>query len=273
LALDPYPLSRLGDDAYLAPYIDAIKARGERARVMEQRLTGGATSLADFASGHEYFGLHRQGDGWVFREWAPNATSICMVGTFSGWRECAEYELRRIDGQGTWEIRVPGSAVHHGDLYRLRVRWSGGEGDRIPAYARRVVQDTSTNIFNAQAWEPEHPYVWKHPTPPRPVPVPLIYEAHVGMAQEHAGVGTYSAFTEKVLPRIVKAGYNVVQLMALMEHPYYGSFGYHVSSFFAASSRFGTPEELKALVDAVHGAGLTLIMDLIHSHAGGNVVE
>jgi len=265
--------SKLADDPYLAPYRDALRARAERAMLMARRLTGGKMSLADFASGHEYFGLHRRPEGWVFREWAPNAVAITMIGTFTDWRESSEFQLQRINDHGTWELRLPADALHHGDLYKLRIRWPGGEGERIPAWARRVVQDEDTKIFNAQVWAPPEPYIWRHPDPPRPYPVPLIYEAHVGMAQERTGIGTYEEFRRNILPRIVDAGYNTIQMMALSEHPYYGSFGYHVSSFFAASSRFGTPEELKALIDEAHGAGLFFIMDLIHSHAVSNEVE
>ena len=101
----------------------------------------------------------------------------------------------------------------------------------------------------------------------------LIYEAHIGMAQEEAKVGTFAEFTANVLPRIRDAGYRAIQIMALAEHPYYASFGYQVSSYFACSSRFGTPEELKALVDEAHGMGLMVFMDLVHSHAARNEVE
>ena len=155
----------------------------------------------------------------------------------------------------------------------FRMHWPGGEGDRIPAYARRVVQDPNTLIFNAQVWAPPNPYVWKMPNFKRPNEPPLIYEAHVGMAQEEPKIGSFTEFTTKVLPRIIKAGYNTLQLMAIQEHPYYGSFGYQVSSFFAPSSRFGTPNEFKELVDTAHAAGLTVLMDLIHSHSAPNVVE
>jgi 1,4-alpha-glucan branching enzyme len=239
---------------------------------MERRLTQGKTSLADFASGHEYFGLHRRGRGWVFREWAPNARTISLVGTFSDWQERDRFALKLLDERGTWELRLPAGALRHGDLYKLRMRWDGGEGDRIPAYARRVVQDERTKIFSAQVWDPE-PHVWKNARFKRRHEFPLIYETHVGMAQEREGIGTYNEFREKILPRIADAGYNTIQLMAVMEHPYYGSFGYHVSSFFAASSRFGTPEELKALIDEAHGMGLGVIMDMVHSHAVKNEVE
>lgn len=245
----------------------------EYAREVEHRLTGGRESLADFASGHEHFGLHRQPDGWVFREWAPHATAIRFVGDCSAWKEDAHrFGLRREDGHGIWTLHLPPDALRHGELYRLKIHWPGGAGDRIPSYARRVVQDRTTEIFNAQVWSPESPYRWRNKSPAVP-DLPLIYEAHVGMAQEKAGVGTYEEFRRFILPRIVDSGYNTIQFMALMEHPYYGSFGYHVTNFFAASSRFGTPEELKALVDEAHGAGLRVIMDMVHSHAASNEVE
>ncbi len=247
--------------------------RREKALWTERRLTGGKASIADFASGHEYFGLHRSGTRWVFREWAPNATAIHMVGDFTQWRETDEWALRRITDAGVWEIDMPGDALGHGDLYKLRVHWNGGSGERIPSYARRVVQDDTTKIFNAQVWETA-PHIWQHPKVARKdFAAPLIYESHVGMAQERYGVGSYDEFRRTILPRIAEAGYNTVQLMAIMEHPYYGSFGYQVSSFFAASSRYGTPEELKALIDDAHGLGLMVIMDLVHSHAVRNENE
>ena len=265
---------KLADDPYLAPYLPVLDRRAEHARRVAARLTGGTQSLADFASGHEYFGLHRTPEGWVFREWAPNATHIVLTGSFNNWQEPQSYALQRRPGNdGVWELHLPAGNLHHGDLYRLRMHWQGGCGDRIPAWARRVVQDPATLIFNAQVWAPDQPYTWQHAPVGRRGQWATIYEAHVGMAQEEGGVGTYAAFRQHILPRVVAAGYNTLQLMAIMEHPYYGSFGYHVSSFFAASSRFGTPAELKALIDAAHGAGLAVIMDIVHSHAVRNEVE
>ncbi|MBN2302674.1 MAG: alpha amylase C-terminal domain-containing protein, partial [Lentisphaerae bacterium] len=194
-----------------------------------------------------------------------------IIGIFSDWREIDRFKLVKINRHGIWEGMLPPTALRHGDLYRLVVHWQGGKGDRIPAYARRVVQDEKTKIFNAQVWAPPEPYQWKHTfvvSDP-----PLIYEAHVGMAQEKEGIGTYEEFRKYMLPRIKEAGYNMIQLMALTEHPYYASFGYHVSSYFAASSRFGTPFELKKLIDDAHGMGMAVIMDLVHSHAAKNEVE
>ena len=272
---DPLLSRTLNRDPHLGSFAHILSRRNSNIRETERRLTAGQTGLENFSAGHEFFGLHYRKGGWVFREWAPNADRIYLIGNFCGWKEDERYALRRIDAsEGVWEIRLPEKTLQHQDLYRLRVHWPGGSGDRIPAYARRVVQDRHTQIFNAQLWRPENPYEWKHPVPSAESLESLhIYEAHVGMAQEEPKIGTYLEFTKKVLPRIIRAGYDTVQLMAIQEHPYYGSFGYQVSNFFAACSRFGTPDELKALVDAAHEAGLRVIMDLIHSHAVSNEVE
>lgn len=262
------------NDAYLAPYEDAIRGRHEHALWKMNQLTqNGKLTLSDFANGHNYYGLHQTADGWVFREWAPNATEIYLVGDFNGWNEQEAYQCHRIEGTGNWELTLPHDAMQHGQYYKMRVHWEGGEGERIPAWAQRVVQDEASKIFSAQVWAPATSYIWKKNTfKPQTSPL-LIYECHIGMAQDEEKVGTYNEFREKVLPRIIKDGYNAIQIMAIQEHPYYGSFGYHVSSFFAASSRFGTPEELKALIDEAHKNGIAVIMDIVHSHAVKNEVE
>ena len=261
--------AHLLDDPYLDPYREIIQRRAAKASQRAAALAEGPGSLAEFACAHEYYGLHKKETCWVFREWAPNATAIWLVGDFSNWMKDDRFQLRKIAERGVWEIELPLDALSHGQHYRLEVAWQGGCGERIPAYARRVVQSEETKLFAAQVWDVA-PYVWKTPGFTVPQRVPLIYEAHIGMAQERAGVGSYSEFRTDILPRIIKAGYNTIQLMAVMEHPYYGSFGYHVSSFFACSSRFGTPEELKALVDAAHASGIAVIMDIVHSHAVKN---
>ena len=266
-------LALISADPYLKPYTSVIHRRYNKIQSTEQRLTGGRMSLAEFASGHEYFGLHREGDEWVFREWAPNATSIFLIGDCNGWRKEPEYAIRRISESGNWELRLPAARLNHGQLYKLLIYWPGGHGERIPVYARRTVQDPHTKLFAAQVWTPGKIYKWREKNYRRPQGAPRIYEAHVGMSQSEEKIGTFSEFKEKVLPRVVDAGYNTLQLMAIQEHPYYGSFGYHVSSFFAASSRFGTPEELKELIDAAHMAGLSVIMDIVQSHAARNEQE
>ena len=255
-------------DPWLEPFRDVIEGRAAHAKRLARRLAG-RQRLSDWASAHEHYGLHRTDDGWVFREWAPNATAIWLVGDFSGWKTSKRFGLERIPGTGDWEGRFPEDAIRHGQYYRLEMCWDGGGGERIPAYARRVVQDPETGLLAAQVWMPPKPYVWKNAAP-KPPKTPLIYEAHVGMSGEEERIATYAEFRDRMLPRIKKAGYNTVQLMAVMEHPYYGSFGYHVSSFFAASSRFGTPEDLKSIIDTAHGMGLRVIMDLVHSHSVKN---
>lgn len=265
-------LSIIKNDPWLEPYADAINGRHEDAVRKEKELIAADGSLKAFANAYNYFGLHRTETGWVFREWAPNATGITLIGDFSGWKEYRKYALKPV-GNGVWEIKLKKDALHHGDLYKMIVSWEGGAGERIPAYANRVVQDEQSKIFSAQVWAPEKPYKWKvkrFSPDTRPL---LIYECHIGMAQERECVGSYTEFRENVLPRIAQDGYNAIQIMAIQEHPYYGSFGYHVSSFYAPSSRFGTPEELKALIDAAHEAGIAVIMDIVHSHAVKNEVE
>lgn len=259
------------NDPYLKPFEDVILHRLLKAERKEIDLTGGG-DLGDFANGYLYFGLHKEADSWVFREWAPNASRIYLTGTFSDWSDNSDYQLNSI-GKGVWEIRLPLEKLSHGDLYKLSVHWPGGCGDRIPAWANRVVQDEVTKIFSAQVWYPDQDFNWENESYKENNEAPLIYEAHVGMASEKEEVSTYRFFRDEVLPRIKKAEYNTIQLMAIQEHPYYGSFGYHVSSFFAPSSRFGTPEDLKSLIDTAHGMGLRVIMDLVHSHTVKNVNE
>jgi 1,4-alpha-glucan branching enzyme len=263
----------LQKDPYLKPYERHIAHRFQRIDATENQLTQGKMTLEDFASGHEYFGLHYKDNQWRLREWAPNASRIYLIGNMTGWQEKGDYALSRLAGGDIWEIRLPAEAISHLDLYRLRIHWPGGTGDRIPAYARRVVQDPTTLIFNAQVWHPASAYRWHCRNFSRPDKAPLIYETHIGMAQEKEGIGSFSEFTATVLPRIIESGYNAIQLMAIQEHPYYGSFGYQVSNFFAVSSRFGTPDDLKRLIDKAHAAGLAVFMDLIHSHAVSNETE
>ncbi len=266
-------LRLLLDDPWLSPYSDVIVKRHIVACKKENELLGhGALSLSDFATGHLYFGLHRTHEGWVFREWAPNATAIYLTGTFNGWRKNEGYRLSKADN-GVWEIYLPADAIHHLDLYKLLIEWEGGGDERIPAWCQRVVQDAHTTLFSAQVWHPSAPYRFTSQQF-KPVTSPLlIYECHIGMAQQDERIGTYEEFRTRVLPRIVQNGYNAIQIMGIQEHPYYGSFGYHVSSFFAASSRFGTPDELKRLIDDAHQAGIAVIMDIVHSHAVKNEAE
>lgn len=264
----------LESDPWLKPFESTILHRHARTMSLLESLTdSGRKPIGDLANGHHYYGLHQTAKDWVFREWAPNATAIYLIGDFNNWEESEKYRLKSVGTNGDWEIHVQKGVIKHGQHYKLKVYWTGGQGERIPAWCKRVVQDSQTHIFSAQVWQPSTPYKWRFLRhKPRRSPL-LIYECHIGMSQDAEKVGTYNEFRTNILPRIAAAGYNCIQLMAIAEHPYYGSFGYHVSSFFAPSSRFGTPEELKMLIDEAHGMGLSVVMDIVHSHAVKNEVE
>ena len=259
------------NDPWLNPYKAAVDARKKRIIAARDAIAAGAGSLYNAANNHLYYALHKEDGCWVFREWAPAAARLFLVGDFNGWKKSDKYALKSVGG-GNWEIKVPEDEIAPGSLYKWFVEWPGGFGERIPAYATRCVQDPETKVYSAQVWEPDKPYLWKHNKPVK-VANPLIYEAHIGMSSEEEGVASFDYFRREVLPRIVDLGYNTIQIMALQEHPYYGSFGYQVSNFFALSSRYGTPEEFKALVDEAHGHGIAVIMDIVHSHAVKNENE
>ena len=257
-------------DPWLEPYKDAIEAR--HAHILaDRRKLAGEGPLSAAVNNHIYYPLHREGGDWVLREWAPNATRIYLTGDCNNWKRTEAYAFKPVGG-GNWELRVPEMFLHHGELYKLWIEWPGGGGERLPAYVTRVVQDPETKLFSAQVWAPAVPYKWTGRKPGRR-PHPLIYECHIGMSGEQERVASFEDFRRDVLPRVQKLGYNVLQIMALQEHPYYGSFGYQVSNFFALSSRFGTPEEFKALVDDAHRRGIAVIMDIVHSHAVRNELE
>ena len=259
-------------DPWLNPYRGIIESRYLKCTAKERELAGDG-SLSDFAAGHHYYGLHRSGNKMVFREWAPGATEIYLIGPFSGWKESEEFKLRMTDEEGNWEICLGEDILKHGELYKLSVHWKGGKGERLPSYAVRVIQDDKTKIFSAEVWDPPVKYKWKNKTLPGSSLPPLIYEAHVGMSSEKETISTFREFTSDIIPYIAATGYNTIQLMAIQEHPFYGSFGYHVANFFAVSSRFGTPDDLRELIDTAHGYGLRVIMDLVHSHSVKNINE
>jgi len=264
-------------DPWLESFRERLKGRHDHFLWMLSNLPSG-NLLGSASLGHRYFGLNRGvSDGkagvW-YREWAPEALALSLVGDFNGWVRGANPLVR--DEWGVWSTFLPdeiyADRLVHQSRVKVNVATSIGASDRIPAYIRRAVQDPATQAFSGQYWQPDRQYSWKHDSPSIDGGL-RIYEAHVGMAQEEGKVGSFREFTEKTLPRIAEIGYNAIQLMAVMEHPYYGSFGYLVSNFFAVSSRFGTPEELKELIDAAHGLGLRVIMDIVHSHAVKNTEE
>ena len=252
-----------------------VIARTERYLNKKKELLGKGMKLSDFANGHHYYGFHKTKTGWIYREWAPAAREMHLVGDFNGWDRQA-HPMTKIDEGGTWELEIKGvRTLPH--LSRVKVAvtdQNGNTQDRIPLYATYVKQDKETNGFNALIWNPRKTFEWTDEKfrPARNVP-PIIYESHVGMATEEERVGTYLEFMRDMLPRIKANGYNTVQLMAIMEHPYYASFGYQVSNFFAASSWYGTPDELKALINEAHNLGISVLLDIVHSHAVKNTAE
>ena len=262
-----YPI--LERDAALRPFERDINLRMDNYRRMHALLANGRT-LSDFANAHEYYGFHHTMDGWVYREWAPGADALYLSGEFNNW-SADETPLTRLPG-GSWEVKLPEGTLHDG----MRVKTVVRNGDKltwhIPLYARRVIQDPESYEWICEVWDPIEPYAWTDEGFEAD-PHLFIYESHVGMATEEYRVGTYREFADNVLPRVRDLGYNTVQLMAIMEHPYYGSFGYQVSNFFAASSRFGYPEDLKYLVDKAHSMGIAVLLDVVHSHAVKNTVE
>jgi len=269
------------EDSWLQPFEPVLLARQQRLTDRLAVITKEYGSLSKFATAHQRLGLHYDAKrrGYVVREWAPGAEAVSLVGDFNYWNRAAD-PLTKDETTGVWEGFVAddesGRRPAAGSRYKLHVVAHGQGKDRLPAYLRRAVQDEESKDFSAQLWVPEKPFEWTDKTfrvANATKGQPLIYEAHVGMAQEEGRVGTYREFADLILPRIQAEGYNTIQLMAILEHPYYGSFGYHVANFFAPSSRFGTPEDLKYLVNEAHNRGLVVLLDLVHSHAVKNEAE
>ena len=258
-------------DPYLASHEEDINLRMDLYKRKRKDLLGKIKNIVDFANGHKYFGFHRTETGWVYREWAPAAEAMYLTGDFNGWKDMA-CPMERI-GNGVFEVHLKGEdALKVGQKVQAIVIHNGEMLRRIPLYATRVVQDPDTYLWCAEIEDTFAHFPWTdHGF--KPDKTPFIYECHIGMAQDKYDIGTYDEFRENILPRIKKLGYNTIQIMAIMEHPYYGSFGYQVSNFFAASSRYGKSSELKALVNAAHEMGIAVLLDVVHSHAVNNTNE
>ena len=255
----------------LTPYADHIEKRMSLYQSTKKSLLTECKTLHEFANAHQYFGFHRDEDGWYYREWAPEAKQLYLIGDFNGWNRTS-HPMTRLEG-GNWIIFLKGKkALWEGCRVKVVVESAAGTLDRIPLYARRVVQDPKTTSWCCEIVDPANKFKWSDEDFKGDDHL-LIYEAHIGMSQEEGKVSTYREFTDNVLPRIKKAGYNTIQLMAIMEHPYYGSFGYQVSNFYAASSWFGHPADLKRLVNKAHRMGIRVLLDLVHSHAVKNFNE
>ncbi len=264
-------------DSWLQPALADIIARQNRFTSKLAYIESISGNIEQFSKAYEFMGINfiPSENSWVYREWAPAANGLFLTGDFNNWNQYS-HPLQKVEN-GIWEIKLNAeyykTVFTHGSKIKVLVKSDIGDQLRIPAYIRRVVQDEDTKNFSGQLWfSPDFNWENDHFDIKKSGDL-FIYEAHIGMAQEKKGLGTYDEFTENILPRIKKAGYNAVQLMAIQEHPYYGSFGYHVSSFFAPSSRFGTPEDLKNLISTAHSMGIAVIMDLVHSHTVKNLNE
>ncbi|TRM68156.1 glycoside hydrolase family 13 protein [Schizophyllum amplum] len=273
------PKAVLEVDGYLEPNVPAIVHRHDLFRQWKDKIEQHEGGYEGFSTGYNKFGLILQANGdVVYREWAPNATEAYLIGDFNNWNRIS-HPMKK-DNYGVWEITVPAKddacAIPHDSKLKISLILPHGQRvERLPAWIKRVTQDLSVSpVYEARFWNPpaSEKYQFKNARPPKADNV-RIYEAHVGISTSEGRVGTYKEFTQNILPRIKDLGYNVIQLMAVMEHAYYASFGYQVTNFFAASSRYGTPEELKELVDTAHGMGLTVLLDIVHSHACKNVLD
>ena len=259
-------------DSLLKNYYEKdIELRVNDYKRKKKELLGRGETLCDFANGAEYFGFHRTSDGWVYREWAPAADEMYLTGDFNGWNKTSHPMEKKENG--VFEIQLDGKdALYNGCKVKAIVVNGDRVMERIPLYAKYVTQDPVTYMWCAEIYEEEKPFEWTD-SEFKGENIPLIYECHIGMAQEKYGIGTYTEFKDNILPRIKDLGYNTIQIMAIMEHPYYGSFGYQVSNFFAASSRYGKPAELKDLINTAHEMGIRVLLDVVHSHAVKNTNE
>ncbi|KAL4991230.1 1,4-alpha-glucan-branching enzyme [Aspergillus falconensis] len=264
-------------DPWLEPFREAIKRRFNYVESWIKTVDEAEGSLDKFSKGYEKFGFNvSENNDITYREWAPNAVEAALVGDFNNWDTRANPMAR--DNFGVWEVVLPAKdgapVIPHASKVKITMVTRSGERIyRIPAWIKRVVQDLDVSpIYESVFWNPPKAerYKFQHARPKRPESL-RIYEAHVGISSPETRVATYKEFTTNMLPRIKYLGYNAIQLMAIMEHAYYASFGYQVNNFFAASSRYGKPEDLKELVDMAHSMGLVVLLDMVHSHASKNV--
>ncbi|MFY0654268.1 MAG: alpha amylase C-terminal domain-containing protein [Cyclobacteriaceae bacterium] len=269
-------LDLVKDDPWLEPYESDINQRFDYFNEKLKFIKENHTSLKKFASADKHLGFNydNKKKGWWYREWAPAADGLYLFGDFNNWEEGVPLKKQE---NGVWELFLKDpkkDILKHESRVKVIVNANGESRDRIPAYIKRAIQDPETYDYSGQIWNPSKKFVWADKDfDVKSIQEPVIYECHIGMAQEKEGVGTYREFADNILPRIQKLGYNTLQMMAIKEHPYYGSFGYHVSNFFCPTSRFGTPEDLKYLINKAHKMGIAVIMDAVYSHAVKNMAE
>eukprot|EP00002_Diphylleia_rotans_P001391 TRINITY_DN10782_c0_g1_i1.p1 TRINITY_DN10782_c0_g1~~TRINITY_DN10782_c0_g1_i1.p1 ORF type:complete len:499 (+),score=71.59 TRINITY_DN10782_c0_g1_i1:43-1539(+) len=266
----------VGEDPSLVRHADDIWRRFNSYHERKVAIEEEFGSLENFALGHNYFGFTRHPQGILFREWLPGAVAVHLFGDFNHWDRKSHPLVQ--DETNVYSILIPylsdgKSPIPHGSKVKLCIRTlSGDYVDRLPAYIRKTTQEPGRPYLDGVFWDPDTPFHWKYSKPPKPSSL-RIYEAHIGMSSQSPKIASYRYFEEHMLPRIKALHYNVVQLMGIMEHSYYASFGYQVTNFFAISSRFGTPEDLKSLIDKAHSLGICVLLDIVHSHASPNTID
>ncbi|XP_031565717.1 1,4-alpha-glucan-branching enzyme-like isoform X2 [Actinia tenebrosa] len=270
-------LSRfLHDDPWVQPFVGEIERRYKCFQSIKGDIEKHEGSLDAFSRGYEKFGITRTAEGQMYREWAPGAHGVFLIGDFNDWNRishpCTKNEF------GIWELNLPNKSdgtpvIAHGSKVKVGIQLASGEiVDRISPWIKYAVAPEDNILYEGVHWDPPEPYCFKHPRP-KPLKSLRIYEAHVGISSNKPQVASYKHFTKHVIPRIKYLGYNSIQLMAIMEHAYYACFGYQVTNFFAVSSRYGTPDELKELIDTAHGEGIVVLLDIVHSHSAKNVMD
>lgn len=257
-------------DPYLETHEDTIIQRNLNFQKKIAEIERDYGDFDKFCHWHSELGFHIEKNHYIFREWAPNAQEMFLIGECNNWKESNNFKFKKKDF-GIWELKIDKKIFKNKKLYRYLIKWPGGQGERMPSVATKTHQDSQTFIFSAVI--DDETYCWEVENFKTEIKKPLIYETHVGMSSEKQGITSFVEFQKNVLPRIIESGYNTLQLMALAEHPYYGSFGYQVSNFFAISSRFGSKNDLKKIIDICHKNDIQVIMDLVHSHAVKNENE
>jgi 1,4-alpha-glucan branching enzyme len=241
--------------------------------------------IALFKSGKHYklyekFGSHviefNGVIGTYFAVWAPNAQHVALIGNFNGWNKASHPLYVRWDGSGIWEGFIPN--VGNGETYKYYIKSSTGEDlEKSDPFALRWEVAPHTASIVADTF-----YEWKdgdwmanrkdHNALNRPY---SVYEMHVGSwargVESPDQFLTYDQLADKLVPYIKEMGFTHVEFMPIMEHPYYPSWGYQITGFYAASSRYGTPQQLMSLVEKLHQAGIGVILDWVPSHFPGDI--